>query len=204
MIGVLTAIHAYGCTVYAHQPQDGEIRATGALYTYRNVVRDHAFDPPWLTGGGVIVEGDLDDNGGAELSAFYLRQFYSIQKEGKVLDVIGKRMYVIAAYRHWWTPYFSTAAGLYSSYAMGDQRIVSSDFPTGQNPKTSASDATDYGFDFSLQVEPYQEKNWGVIVDTRYSRSVTAKPGEASDFYGVIVGIKFLAQQRTPTPDDKD
>jgi hypothetical protein len=197
----LALITATTCTVYAHQPQDGEIRATGALYLHRNVVRDHAFSPQWQTGGGLIVEGDIDHHGGLELSAFYMRQFYSIQEDGRVLNTTGKRMYVVMGYRHWWTSRFSMAGGFYSSYAMGGPRVVYSEFPPGQNPRTSASDPTDYGFDFSAQFEPISSKWWSIVVDARYSRSVTNKPGEAADFYGAVVGLKYLVQQRSPTRD---
>jgi hypothetical protein len=131
-----------------------------------------------------------------------MRQFYSIQQDGLVLNTVSKRMYVILGYRHWWTSYLSSAGGFYSSYAMGDPRVVSSEFPADQHPSTSASDPTDYGFDFSFQLEPIRWEHWSLVLDARYSRSVTHKPAEAADFYGAIVGIKFLAQQRKPTQDN--
>ncbi len=179
---------------WAHQAQEGDIRATAATQFYRNDVRDHDFSPPWLQSVGLIVEGDIDNHGGLEISAFYLRQFYSIQKDGLVLDETGKRMYITMGYRHWFNTRLSSAIAFFSSYTMGDPAIQRNDFGTGPRPTTSAKDVVDYGFDFSVQYEPWREGRWAAVVDARYSLSVTSKPGEAGNFYGFLVGLKYFVQ----------
>ena len=77
---------------FAHQPKDGDVWASAGLYPIHNVGRDHATDVPTLGGFGLIAEADIDRHGGPEISFFYLRQFYSIQENGRVLDTIGKRI----------------------------------------------------------------------------------------------------------------
>ena len=148
-----------------------------------------------------MVEGDIDHNGGLEIAAIFMRQYYSIQQNGLVVDEVGKRMYITIGYRHWFTSRLSSAVSFFSSYSMGDPRVVRNDFGTGPRPATSAKDATDYGFDFSVQYEPVRYKRFSLIADARYSLSVTTKPGESANFYGFLVGLKYFVQSSSkPNP----
>lgn len=186
--------------VSAHIPREGDVRAAVGPFWYKTDLRDHSFDSPTQGGIGVIVEGDVDYYGGVEIGAFYNRQLFSIQKEGKELTEFGKRMYITMGYRHWLNPYFSGAVAFFSSYAMGEPQIVRNDFGQNQQPKTSASDVTEYGFDFSLQCEPLSKDRLALVLDARYSLSVTSKPGEASNFFGLFVAFKYYIQGQEKQP----
>jgi len=192
----LSAVFLIGGPVWGHQPREGDIRASVGPYWYRTDQRDHSFTPETQGGFGLTVEGDVDSNGGIEIGVFYMRQFFSIQKDGRKLSEFGQRIYIVTGYRHWFSREFSLGAGFFSSYSMGDAEIVNSDFPQNTQPKTSASDVTEYGFDFSMQWEPLSRDRLALVVDARYSLSVTPKPGEASNFFGILVAFKYYIQGR--------
>ncbi len=187
--------------VWAHTPREGDIRTSIGPYWYQTDRRDHTFSPETQGGFGIITEGDVDDNGGIEVGVFYVRQFFSIQKDGRKLGEFGKRIYITLGYRHWFSRQFSTGVGFFSSYAMGDSEIVNSDFAPNAQPKTSASDVTEYGFDFSLQWEPLTRDRLALVFDARYSLSVTPKPGEAANFFGILVAFKYYVQGSDPGVD---
>ena len=81
---------------------------------------------------------------------------------------------------------------------MGDPTILHNDFTPGNEIDTSATDTTEYGFDFSLQTELWQNDLNSVILDLRYSRSVTNKSSEDADHYGILIGYRYLLQEKKP------
>ncbi len=191
---LLISVFALPFLAWAHVPREGDVRAAIGPFWYKTDLRDHSFDSPTQGGLGIIVEGDVDHNGGVEIGAFYNRQLFSIQKDGKELSEYGKRMYITMGYRHWFNTYISSAVAFFSSYAMGESQIIKSDFAQNAQPKTSASDVTEYGFDFSFQYEPLSRDRLALVVDARYSLSLTSKPGEASNFFGLFVAFKYYIQ----------
>ncbi len=88
---------------------------------------------------------------------------------------------------------------------MGEAQSGRNDYtPLGlATPETSAHDSTEYGFDGSIQVEPWREGRYAAIIDLRYSYSVTDKPDEESNHYGILVGLKYFVQGgKRQDPDD--
>lgn len=84
---------------------------------------------------------------------------------------------------------------------MGSYNTLHSDFPVNQTEiGTSAQDYTEYGFDFSLQAEVWSSGRYGVVIDGRYSQSVTNKPGEDANHYAFMVGLRYLIQEKGPPP----
>lgn len=197
----LSAAFLLSGTVWAHTPREGDIRGSIGPFWYKTDRRDHSFDSSTQGGLGVVAEGDVDYHGGIEIGVFYIRQLFSIQKDSKELSEFGKRIYITTGYRHWFVPEFSAAAAFFSSYAMGDPQVVRNDFGINAQPKSSASDVTEYGFDFSLQYEPLHKDRLSLVVDARYSLSVTPKPGEASNFFGLFVAFKYFIQGQQPGED---
>ncbi|MGE0526024.1 MAG: hypothetical protein AB7G93_04330 [Bdellovibrionales bacterium] len=195
---LLTAIDA---SCYGHVPADGDIHATLGPFAFTNDDRKHEIKSPLIGAAALIVEADLDHNGGPEMAIFYLNQLFSMEREGRVIAERVQRIYITLGYRHWLTPSLSGAAAFFSSYYMGDPELVRSDYGTEPAPKTSASDPTEYGFDFSIQYEPWRRERWSAVIDGRYSLSVTAKEGEESNHFGVLVGVKYFVQgHETPPP----
>jgi len=189
-------VFMYGLSAGAHVPSEGDIHVTAGPYFHATHARDHDIHSPWLGGFGAIVEGNIDKNGGFEISAFYLNQFFSMNQDGLLVNEVGQRMYITMGYRHWFHARWSAAAAFFSSYLMGDPKPVHRD-PGGPTvPVTSAKDTTEYGFDFSVQYEAARWNRFAAVIDLRYSLSVTQKPAEDANFYGFIVGVKYLAQDK--------
>lgn len=153
---------------------------------------------PELGGFALIAEGDVNNHGGLEIGIFYLHKLYFRKQDSEALAEKVKQIYVTMGYRHWLGTKFSLAAALFSSYTMGDYRVIHSSFNPPNRADTSAQDTTEYGFDFSLQYEFWGRKRWAAVVDTRYSLSVTNKFQEDGDHYGVLVALKYLVQQKDP------
>ena len=79
---------------------------------------------------------------------------------------------------------------------MGDPKIIHSTFAAGAEIDTSARDTTEYGFDWAVQGDIWSNDKMAVIAETRYSLSVTSKEKEKSDHYGLMLGIRYLIQEK--------
>jgi hypothetical protein len=178
----------------AHVPSDGHIHVTAGPFLFATHELRHQFSSPLMNSGGLIVEGDVDKNGGIEISMFYLDKRYNVRKDGMSITEQGKRMYISMGYRHWFNKDWSAGLGFFSSYSMGDPRAVRDDFAPASPPKTSASKPTEYGFDFSAQHEFLQKGRWSAILDLRYAWSVTPKGDEDANHFGVMFGVKYFVQ----------
>lgn len=200
-MSLLFILFVFALPVEAHQPKDGDIHVSTGPYITHNHVSDHSFETSTRGGWSLLAEGDIDNNGGAEIGAQYIRQLYSVQKDGLVLDETCKRMYITMGYRHWFSPAISMAGAFFSAYAMGDPQTVRNDFGNNNRPNTSAKDPVEYGFDFSVQVEPFRWGRWAIVTDLRYSLSVTSKPGESSNFLGAMINVKYFAQSKESAPE---
>jgi hypothetical protein len=190
----------FGWQAFAHEPADGSIYGTLAPYTIRTQPRDHEFSSPWTGGFGLIAEGDLDQHGGIEIGAMYLNQLFSLKQDNLEVEELGHRIYVTTGYRYWPADWFSVALTFFSSYSIGSGQIVHNEFPASQTPETSAHVITSYGFDGSVQFEPWHKDRYAMIVDLRYSYSITPRPGEDSNFYGAMVGLKYFIQSPDVPP----
>ena len=83
---------------------------------------------------------------------------------------------------------------------MGSPRIIHSDFPVGSEIDTSAKDTVEYGFDLSLQKELFKQPAYVVVIDARYSMSVTNKGNENSDQFGILLGFRYTVQEKIGSP----
>lgn len=189
-------ILSFSIGAHAHEPVDGNVRAALGPFGYATHEWHNNFESPFMGGAGLLVEGDLNKHGGLEVGLFYLNKVFSVMKDGLTNTERAKRLYISMGYRHWWNKKYSWSAAFFSSYSMGDPETIRSDFPVGGAPKTSASDMTEYGFDVSLQHEPWSRGRWAAIVDVRYSYSVTPKGFEDSNHYGVLLALKYFVQAR--------
>ena len=102
-------------------------------------------------------------------------------------------------YRWWLSQRFSAGLTFFSSYPLSDYHTVYSRINPGDFMDTSARDLTEYGFDFSLQTEIWGRDHWAVVLDTRYSLSVTNKEHEQGDHYGAMLAIRYMVQEKKPT-----
>lgn len=186
-----------GIPAWAHEPVDGSIFATGAAFTY---LTDTRGENPVFTAPALVAEADLSSSGGVEIVMAYLRNSFTVRRDSGELTESMKRMYISTGYRYWYNKYWSVAFGFASSYSMGDRKVIRDDFKANR-PDSSASDVTEYGFDFSVQYEAWARERFAIVIDGRYALSVTAKDREDSNHMGVMVGIKYFVQARDKAPD---
>lgn len=185
---------AWSTAVFAHVPHEGSIWATSGLFAYHTKTSDDRGNSPGL-GGGIAAEGDVDYNGGVEIAMIYEDKFYQIKTGAGSLEEKIKRMYITTGYRHWFVPRLSFGGAFFSSYSMGDAKVVH-DSLHAPDLKTSARDITEYGMDFSVQTELWSDEDFAVVADGRYSWSLTRKSHEDADVYGVFLGVKYLVPKK--------
>ena len=178
----------------AHTPEEGKIWATFGPFAYQTKMHDPDKKTPAF-GGGLVAEGDVDYNGGVEIAMIYIDKLYRIDRGGQSLEELIKRMYITTGYRHWFAKPFSFGGAFFSSYSMGDPKIIHDTFSSG-DVETTARAITEYGFDFSLQWEMWSNETVAVVADGRYSWSLTRKAQEDADLYGVMIGLKYLVPKK--------
>lgn len=192
---ILAIIIMFNFECFAHTPEEGQIWATTGPYFYQTKTSMSQPEKAPYIGYGLIAEGDVDYNGGVEIAIFYLDKLYFIEKGGdQVVEQI-KRMFITTGYRHWFNETFSFAGAFFSSYSMGDAKVVVPP-DTVDGLKTSAQDITEYGMDFSLQAEIWSNKEMAAVIDTRYSWSTTRNQREDADVYGIALAFKYLIPKK--------
>lgn len=190
----------------AHVPEEGKVTAILGPFVYQTNYWGSGADVPSPTLGGVglIAEGDVNDRGGLEIAVFSLNKIYFRRTANEDLAEKVKQIYVTMGYRYWFNERLSVAAAFFSSYIMGSRKIVHSTYYPPRNINTSASDTTEYGFDFSLQYEVWSKDLMAVVLDGRYSYSVTAKPNEYGDHYGMLIGFRYQIQEKYMKSDKSE
>ncbi len=185
------------CT-FAYSPKEGNVTATLGPYFYRTNFAGSASGAKSSMFGdlGFIANGDINEKGSLEVAIFHMQKLFIREQSGSYLGEETELIHITMGYRRWLNSYFSASMAFFSSYAIGDPRVVHNDFPAGSEIDTSAHDITEYGFDFSLQAEVWRNEIYSVIVDTRYSKSVTPKANESADHYGAFIGLKYLVQEK--------
>lgn len=188
----------------AHEPSEGKVTALLGPFLFKTNFPGAGtqYEAPLMGGAGLIVEGDIDTNGGLELTAFYLNKIYVRSDNDKILAERIKQIYISMGYRHWFNKLFSIGGAFFSSYIMGKRHVEHSEFNPPNLINTSASDTTEYGFDFSVQYEFWKHDVWAAALDVRYSLSVTTKPKEYGDHYGALIGIKYQIQEKFEDRND--
>lgn len=202
MLGLFLAnLVVFTNPVFAHQPEDGLVHASFGPYVFQTQALHNSFYSPPSMGWALIAEGDLNKYGGLELTAIYMDPIFVVGRDqGKVIEKV-KRMYIAMGYRHWFNPEISVSPSFFSSYVMGDAKVVKSDFARENTPDTSARDPVDYGFALSVQYEFLRSHRFAALLDARYSYSVTPKSREDSNVYGGIIAFKYFIQARQPQDD---
>lgn len=185
-------------TGQAYEPREGKVTATlGHQWFKTHYNGPHKGDlAPWQGGLGLIVTGDSSTKGSIELGVFQLSKRFIRRSQDKYIGQKSEMIQFNMGYRWWLSPYLSTSLTFFSSYTMGTPNTFYSDFAGLEEPKTSAEDITEYGFDFSVQGQVWESGRYSVVVEPRYSYSVTKKFKESGDHYGVFVGLRYLIQAK--------
>ncbi len=185
-----------------HVPEEGKIFASVGPY-FHEVSEVHVQDTqssPASVGFGILGEGDVNDKGGFEIGIFYGTKTYQRKFGDTHLSERVNKLSVPVSFRYWLHPTFSAAIGFDASYTMGVPEVVFNDAPLGSN-LTSARNITEYGIDFSGQWEAWSKDRFAIIVDARYFYSITARSAEDSNQYSVLIGLKYLIQEKHGSED---
>lgn len=187
-------------SVSAYTPSEGNVTATLGTFGYKTNFSGSATGAASrnLAGLGLIALGDINNIGSLEIAMFDLHKVYFREEAGKYIAEEKEVIHITMGYRYWINPYFSSSLSFYSSYSLGEVRLVHSDFAPGTEIDTSARDTTEYGFDFAFQGDIWSSEKWAVIGEARYSLSVTSKKSEQSDHYGVMLGVRYQIQEKLP------
>ncbi len=184
----------------AYTVKEGNISASLGPFIYQTNYESGPGRPksPLMGDMALLVQGDVNERSSLEISLFHMNKVFFRDHGGSFIEEQLELMQVGLGYRVWVNHYVSVAWALYSSYAMGDYKTVHYEQSPGNDIDTSARDITEYGMDFSLQAEVWSQDRLAVIMDARYGRSLTSKPNEHGDHYGMLVALRYFIQSRDP------
>ncbi len=196
---VFCLILLFNCRdAFCYLPKAGNVNAiVGPVFNQTVYTGNKSeVEPPTQAGVGLIGLGDANDSGSIEIGVFFMPKVFIMDTEEKYISERTQTVHITFGYRYWVTSFLSGSLSFYSAYTMGTPQLLYSDFAVGEEQRTSAYDTTEYGFDGALQAEVWHEGPWGVIMDVRYSRSVTPKGGEDANHFSGLVGIRYLIQEK--------
>lgn len=191
---------------FSYVPEEGRVSATfGPYWNRTNFEGSSTVDKPgYLTGMELVAVGDISDHGSLEIAMIYTPQIFFNDVDGKFLAEKIQTIHITMGYRWWHTPYISTSLALYSAYPMGVLEIVHNDNGVSQTLDTSARDKTEYGFDWAIQGEIWNQGLYAVVLEGRYSYSLTHKKDEHADQFGAMLGIRYIIQEEKKIETKKD
>lgn len=184
----------------AYEPQEGNVTAIIGPFVSRTDYSGSSTGAkaPVFGDFGLIVQGDINTTGALEIALFHMQKAYFRRENDLTFAEKTELMHITMGYRYWISPLWSASLAFSSSYPMNQPYVLHTDFPQGQNIDTSARDTVDYGLDISVQTELWQRDRYSVISDIRYGLSVTEKQNENGSHYGLILGLKYLIQEKYP------
>ncbi len=183
---------------FAYKPRKGNVAGIigPAVFKTNYGGAKPKFESSPRSGLGLTALADMSDKASLEISAFTVNKIYLRDDGGKYLAQRAELVHITMGYRRRFNEMFSGSILFFSAYAMGTPRTVYSEFVPGTEIDTSARDKTEYGFDFALQVEPLEVNKFALVIDARYSLSVTQKEREHADHYGIMLGMRYLIQSK--------
>lgn len=189
---------------FAYTPEEGNINAILGPYFFRTDYPGRPeVDSPNRSGYGISALGDSNSRGSIELGFFYLEKIFFRDQGPDILAEKIKHIHITMGYRWWLKSYLSTSLSFFSAYPLGDPELYYSNVRTGIELDTSARDLTEYGFDFAVQGELVSYQQMALVLEGRYSWSVTPKQDEKANHYGVLLGVRFMVQDRMTAAEAK-
>lgn len=195
----ITAIVLFHSTCsLAYTPLEGNITSNFGPYLYKTNFTGSSTGAksPELLGMGLVVNGDINSKGSLEIGMFGMNKAYFREDRSKFIAEQTNLVHIIMGYRRWINEYLSASLTFFSDYSMGDPQIIHNDFAPSTEVDTSARDTTEYGFDLAVQAELYHTPQFDVVADARYSLSVTAKENEKADHFGIMLGLRYIYQEK--------
>jgi len=188
----------FSVEILAYAPSEGNVSASLGSFTYRtNFAGSGAsVKSPVMNDFGILLNGDVNEKGGLEIALFHMNKVFFRDLGANFVSEQTELIQIEMGYRRWINPQFSAGLNFYSSYSIGDPVTLHNDFAPANVLDTSARDTTEYGVDLSLQIEIWSEEKASVILDGRYSLSVTSRPNERGDHYGMFLAYRYLVQEK--------
>lgn len=169
------------------------------MYQTRQTLNPDLFKAPVRGGWGLNVTGDLNDHAAVEVELLLMRKNYYRRDQNYFASEETDLVHMALGYRRYFGSYFSGALDFYSAYSAGDPTTNYNDSDSTNPLITSAHDMTEYGFEASLMGEIYSNNRFSVITDLRYAKSITSKSDENGDHYSLMLGIRYLLQEKKPS-----
>lgn len=185
----------------AYEPADGQITViTGPIiYQTHQTLNSDLFKAPVRGGFGLTVNGDISDHSAIEVELLLMRKNYYRRDQNFYASEETDLAHMALGYRRYFGSYFSGAIDFYSAYSAGDPQTNYNDSNPAQPLVTSAHDTTEYGFEASLMGEIFTINRFSIMTDLRYAKSLTSKSEENGDHYSLMLGIRYLLQEKTPS-----
>lgn len=185
---------------WGYSPSEGNVSVyTGPFFSKTEVSRKtFSADAPVRLGLGAIVLGDINKNSSLEIGLILMDKDYYREDSLNYLGEETRLIHITMGYRRWLSKHFSASLTFFSAYPMGDVIVTHENITAGDEVTTSARDATEYGFDFAVQYEVWEKNLNAVVLDLRFSKSVTPKTSEDADHYGLLIGYRYLLQEKKP------
>lgn len=190
---------------WSYEASEGNVTATFGPFISKTRFDASKTDikTPIMGGVGLIVNGDVNDKGSLEIAMFHFNKVFLREQEGLYVAEQAQLIHITMGYRYWMSHYVSASLAFSTSYTIDDYRSVSNEFPAGQDIDTSARDVNNYGFDLAVQAELWSHDRYAAVLDARYSLSVTSKGHEYGDHYGIVLGLRYLIQEKIKPADEK-
>lgn len=198
-IFITAALLLHSINSLAYAPREGNVTTYFGPYLYKTnyTYSKSEIHSPELGGLGLVVNGDVNDKGSLEIGFFQMNKIYIREDSGSYITEQTALTHITMGYRRWFTEHVSASLTFFSAYSIGSPRVIYSDFSISPEIGTSARDTTEYGFDFAAQTELFSRQNYTVVLDARYSKSVTNKKNENADHYGVLLGLRYTIQEKS-------
>jgi hypothetical protein len=194
----------FAVSASAYAPSEGNVSASLGALVYRTNFGGNgsSLQSPVMGDFGFIVNGDLNDHGSLEIAIFHMNKMYFRDLGGQFVSEQTEMIQVDMGYRRWLNSQLSTGVTFFSTYSIGDPKSIHNDFTPANVLDTSARDNTEYGLDLSIQAEIWAKEKTAVTLDARYALSVTSRPNERGDHYGIFLAYRYLVQEKInrPTP----
>lgn len=201
----LVFLCTYTVKSHGYAPKEGNVTANLGPFVYQTRFKGSELGATARKQGGIglLLNGDVNDKGALEIAMFHMNKIFFREEKGLFVAEETDLIHITMGYRRYLSSLISASLALFSSYSLGDPRLIHSDFPAGQEIDTSARDATEYGLDLALQYEIWAQDRYAAVVDARYAYSVTNKFNESGDHYGIFLTIRYFVQAKEDTKKDE-
>lgn len=200
----LIILLAFPELAFSYVPERGNVTATLGPYIFRTNYEgasEENLNSPRMGGVSLTALGDVSDHGSLEVLMLYMNKIYFRTENAKSIAEKIQLMHITMGYRYWISNYLSASFGLYTSYPMGDSQVIRTDFTQSEDFSTTAGEKSESGLDIAVQVELWSKERFAIVMEGRYSYSLTKKANEFADHYGGSIGLRYFIQSSEQTAD---